>query len=245
MKNRPFSEPLSELTQVGSFLGTPIMVKGRTWFPLAELGTWGVMTWLSGRHHNQRTFLERFGIGGLKTLVFLGSEWCHNIAHAITARWIRKPMDALRIVYGMPLVIYENPEDPSVTPMQHILRSLGGPIFNMGALCIAWLWQRFSTPGSISHEVANTAVEMNTFLSFFSLTPVPMIDGGPVLKWSLVERGLTPPQADNAVKQANLVAAGGLGVAAGVSFRKRRKGWGIIMGLFALICLGVAIDRRK
>ncbi len=43
-------------------------------------------------------------------------------------------MDAMRIFWGTPLLVYFDIEDPSVTPKEHITRALGGPMFNAVAL---------------------------------------------------------------------------------------------------------------
>ena len=61
----------------------------------------------------------------------LGSEWCHSLAHAAAARSIGKPMDALRIDWGMPLVVYYDVDNEKVAPREHIIRALGGPVCSL------------------------------------------------------------------------------------------------------------------
>ena len=46
--------------------------------------------------------------------IVLGSEWCHNLAHAAAARAIGKPVDAIRITWGMPLLVYYDINDKNV-----------------------------------------------------------------------------------------------------------------------------------
>ena len=36
-------KPTDEVTTVGRVLGTPLVVKGKTWLPLVELIAWGIM----------------------------------------------------------------------------------------------------------------------------------------------------------------------------------------------------------
>src|SRR3972149_9508739 len=128
---RPFSiSPNDEVTQVGKVFGTPVVVKGFTWFPLVELITWLVMAWFAGKRRPGRSWPERLGIGALTMPVLLGSEWCHNLSHVLAARIIGKPMDALNVTMGMPLCIYYDIGDTSISPRQHIFRALGGPLFN-------------------------------------------------------------------------------------------------------------------
>jgi Zn-dependent protease len=173
-------------------------------------------------------------------LVFLGSEWGHNLAHAAVAGMLGKPADGIRIQLGLPRLIYKNLDDPTVTPREHILRALGGPLFNALLLPLAILIRRRTSPGSAARHVADIAVGTNTFLSTGSLLPIPGIDGGPILKWALVEGGRPIPEADEVVRKVNGLLAGGLGAAAVVAHRRRRRLLGMLAGLFAAIAFGVA-----
>jgi Zn-dependent protease len=150
-------------------------------------------------------------------------------------------MDALRIVWGMPLVVFYDIGDETVTPRKHILRAVGGPVCNALLLPFALIFRRFTRENSPWRDVADAAVGMNAFLSTGSLLPIPGIDGGPILKWSLVERGYTPEAADETVRGVNRVMSAGLGFAAGVAFRKRRWLLGSILALFALLALALGI----
>jgi Zn-dependent protease len=232
-------KPADDVTSVGSVLGTPVVVKGITWLPLTQFAVWLIMAWLAGRGRPDRSWWKRSGIGALTMSTILGSEWCHNLAHAAAARYVGKPMDALRIAWGMPLVVYHDVSDETVTPRQHIARALGGPVFNALILPFALLLRRFSRPGSVLRDVSDAAVGMNTFLCTASLLPIPGIDGGPILKWALVECGSTPEHADDLVMGVDRAVAGGLGVAAGVALKKRRRFLGAILGMFAGLALVV------
>jgi len=74
------------------------------------------MAWVAKKRVPERSWLQSLGIGALTMLVVLGSEWCHNLAHAAAARMVGKPMDAIRITWGMPLVVYYDINDENVTP---------------------------------------------------------------------------------------------------------------------------------
>jgi Zn-dependent protease len=214
-------------------------VKGLTWLPFTQLVVWGIMAWVAGRDHPERSWLARLGIAGLTMPVILVSEWAHNLAHAAAARLVDKPMDALRITWGMPLLVYHDINDETVTPRQHALRALGGPAVNLLLLQLAMVFKRLTREGSVGREVANAAVRMNLFLSTASLLPIPGIDGGPILKWSLVEQGYSLEKADQAVKEVNKVVAIGLGGSAALAFRKKRKFIGFILAMFSFIALAV------
>jgi Zn-dependent protease len=239
MKKPAAVKSTDEVTTIGKVFGTPLVVKGKTWLPLAELLVWPVMAWLAGRERCDRGWWQRMGIGALMTAVVLGSEWCHNLAHAAAALLVGKPMDALRIVWGMPLVVYFDIGDETVTPREHILRAIGGPVCNALLLPLALIFRRFTRENSGLSDVANAALGMNVFLSTVSLLPIPGIDGGPILKWSLVERGYTPEAADEKVRGVNQVMSGGLGFAAWIAFRKRRWFLGSILALLAALALAL------
>jgi Zn-dependent protease len=241
MKKPAAVRPADEVTRVGRVFSTPLVVKGNTWLPLTELAIWPVMAWLAGRGYSDRGRGARLAIGAVTTAVILGSEWCHNLAHATAAMLVGKPMDALRIVWGMPLVVYYDIGDQSVTPRQHILRALGGPLCNALILPLALLSRAYTRQGSAWRDVANVAVGMNAFLCTASLLPIPGIDGGPIVKWWLVGRGHTPQRADETVKGVNRALSGGLGVAAAVALKRRRRFLGSILALFAGLALAFGL----
>jgi Zn-dependent protease len=227
------------LVHVGKVFNAPFAVKGNTWLPLIQILLWGIMTWFAGKKQPSRSLGERIGIGGMTTAVILGSEWCHNLAHAAAAKLVGRPVDAIRITWGMPILIYFDINDKTVTPRQHITRALGGPLFNLAILPVALIGRYFTRADSPARDVAEAAVGMNTFLSTVSLLPIPGIDGGPILKWSLVERGRTPEQADEVVKKVNLATGVGLGVVSAVVLKKRKY---LIGGFAALLgCIALAV----
>ncbi len=245
MKKPAILLPTDEATTVGRVFDTSLVVKGKSAFPANEFIVWMVMTWVAGQGHPKWSWGKRLGTGALSMIAILGSEWCHNLAHAAAASLVGKPVDAIRIMWGMPLLVYYDINDQTVTPRQHILRALGGPLFNALLLPTALLFRRFTRPGSAARDVANAAVGMNAFLSTASLLPIPGIDGGPLLKWSLVAHGNTPRQADEKVKRVNRASGAGLGLAAGIALKKRRWFIGVILGLFAALSWAIGFGLLK
>jgi Zn-dependent protease len=239
MKKPAVVKPTDEVKLVGHLFGTPVVVKDTTWLPVTELAVWLLMSWLAGRGQDDRPWWKRLGTGALTMSAILGSEWCHNLAHAAAARSIGKPMDALRVTWGMPLVVYYDINDRTVTPRQHIFRALGGPVCNALLLPLALCSRRLTQKGTVAGDVATAAVSMNAFLLSVSLLPIPGIDGGPILKWSLVDRGATPEEADERVKDVNRVVGVGLGIAASIALKNGRRFLGSILALFATLSLVV------
>jgi Zn-dependent protease len=240
MKN-PFAlSSADEVTAVGGIFGTPLVVKGWTWLPVIPLVAWLVMAWLRARKRPARPWREHAGVAALTMPVLLGSEWCHNLAHVAAARIVGRPMDALRISLGMPLCVYYDINDASVTPREHILRSLGGPAFNLLATLAALLARKSTRPGTIIREAADVAVGTNAFLAGMSLLPIAGIDGGPILKWSLVDRGRTIAQADESVRKVDGILSGALALGSLAAARRRRWFIGGFLALMAATSFGVA-----
>jgi Zn-dependent protease len=169
----------------------------------------------------------------------LGLEWCHNLAHVYISQLIGKPMDELQILWGMPRCVYYDLNDPTTTPREHIMRSLGGPLFNLTALPLLGLARGMTERGSLAREVADLALRMDVFLSVVSLLPIPGIDGGPVLKWSLVERGATIREADETVRKVNGVLGLILGIFSWLALKKKRRSLGILSILLSVLSFGV------
>jgi Zn-dependent protease len=241
----PIVSPEEDVTTVGTVFNAPLVVKGNTWLPLTQIVLWGIMSWFAGKGRPSRSWEQRIGIGAFTTTVILGSEWCHNLAHAAAAKLVGMPVDAIRITWGMPLLVYFDINDPIVTPRQHIIRSLGGPLFNLALIPLSLLTKSFTPPDSPARDVANAAVGMNTFLSSVSLLPIPGIDGGPILKWSLVERGRTPEQADEVVKKVNLVTGVGLSAVSALALKKKKYLLGGFTALMGCIAFAVGAGLLK
>jgi Zn-dependent protease len=241
MKKPAVVAPMDEVTRVGQVFSTPLVVKGKTWFPLVQLFAWPVMAWVAKRRVPGRSWLESMVVGALTMPVVLGSEWGHNLAHAVAAHLVGKPMDAIRITWGMPLCVYYDIGDRNVSPRQHIARALGGPVFNLLVLLGAVCFRRRTDQGSIARDIADAAVRVNAFLPVVGLLPIPGIDGGPVLKWSLVEGGRTPQEADRVVRKVDGVLGVLLGTAGVDALKNRRWLWSGLLLSLAAAALGVAM----
>jgi Zn-dependent protease len=244
--NKPaFLHPEDQPTTLGRIFGTPLLVKGITGLPLLEMAAWGILTYIAGLNKPGWSRSQRGVAGALTTIILFGSEWGHNLAHAAAAHRIGKPVDAIRIVWGTPLLIYYDINDQQVSPRQHIMRASGGPIFNALLVPVAWFARRVTREGSLAHYVANFALGTNSVLSTASLLPIPGIDGGPLLKWLLVESGKSREQADETVKKANLALGSGLTVAAGVAVRKQHRWLGAAIAAFAATSLAIGLGLLK
>lgn len=224
---------------IGRIFNTPVTVQGSTWLPLIQIILWGIMTRRASRRKPEAGVVKHISEGALTTTVLLGSEWCHNLAHAYTANLIGKPMDELQIQWGMPRCRYEQLNDKDVSPRQHIIRSLGGPVINLVMILVTFLARMLTRRDSIARETTRIALQTNVFLTTVSLLPIPGIDGGPILKWSLVDQGYEIEEADQVVQKVNGPLAGLLGLFSGWAFLNKRNLIGIFSAMLALISFGI------
>ena len=234
-----------EFNTIGEIFAAPLVVVGKTWLPLTEIAVWGIMAREAGRLHPQRSWLSRFGVGALTMGVILGSEWCHNLAHAAAAKIVGHPADAIRITWGMPLLVYHEIEDATVTSRQHIVRALGGPVINTLIFSVTAILRQFTKPKTVTRDLANATLGMNAFLVLGGLLPIPAMDGGAVLKWALIDQGQTPKQADATIQKVDLAVSAGLAAGAMAAFKKRQRFLGGIFALLTTIALAMGTGLLK
>ncbi len=221
------------------FNGVPVKVKPLV---LANLPVaWGGLAYLAGRSRPERPWSVRLAVGGLAALAVLSADLGHALAHTVSARLAGSPMDEIWIV-DMPRTIYH---DNDVPPRVHRMRALGGPLYSATGLLLTLLLQAARPQDSISHEVANWAAVGHGLILFGSLAPLPIVDGGVILKWTLVERGRGEAEADQVVKQASL-ATGAAVIVAGLIMTARRR-WLPAVGLLAtgLVAIGAAFGKIR
>lgn len=228
-----------------TFLGTPVKWLGVISLPTVQAITWAITTHLAARNHPERGPLARIATGYMNMLIFLGSEWGHNMAHIVSAKIADAPMDEMLIYGGMPRVQFFI-NDERITPRQHRLRALGGPTFNAAQLVLGLLLRALTRPGTLLREAANTLTLSNAFLATAAWTPVPGLDGGPMLKWTLVARGHTPEEADKVLQKTTLGVSAAFTAAGAWAFKQRRwwlAGIGLWSGFFMLL-VGLGIIKE-
>jgi hypothetical protein len=226
--------------------GTPVKVKPAFWANV--VGLWGLLSWLSGRGKPERPWPLRFLIGLLSMLAVLAADVGHAMAHIVSARFARAPMDEILLSEGMPRTIYH---DDNVPPRAHRLRALGGPVYSALGLLVSLALRALAPRGTWLREVAGWSCLGHAFI-LSSLAPLPFVDGGAMLKWTLVERGQTPEEADEVIRQIDLslgLAATATGAALAVTRREApaRRRWLPALGLIAVggIAIAAALDRIR
>jgi hypothetical protein len=205
--------------------GTSIKVKASV-LPLL-LAVWGIVTGLGWRAHPDRTPGKAMCVGLLSAISLLAVEFGHAFAHIPSARLAKAPMDELLISAGMPRTLYWN---NNVPPHAHRMRALGGPAYNAFGLLIGVVSYGFLRRNTLSRELVGWWTLGHGLQLAASLTPVPMVDGGSILKWTLVGKGRRPDEADQIVRRVDwgLGAAAALAGAAFIARRRWRPGLALI-----------------
>ena len=218
--------------------GTP--VKAEPGVLVNLMGLWGGATMLASRRKPERSWLVRLAVGAASAAIWAAADFGHALAHIASARAAGAPMDEVRISQGMPRTIYA---DHDVPPRAHIVRSLGGPIFNTLGLLTGLLLRAFTPAGSAAHELAGDTALAHGLLLGGSLAPLPIVDGGVILKWGLVEGGRTPEEADQAVQVAG-VTTGAVALGAGAALATRGR-WLPALGLVGAGAVAIAAALNK
>lgn len=219
-------------------LGTPVVIT--TGFTFNLVAIWSGMSWLMGVKHPTWNWLARIFSGGLSGFALVTADVGHAFAHTLSARAARAPVDQIRLTAGMPRTLYF---DETVPPRTHILRALGGPLFSALGFVLSLVLRSLLPRNSIGREVADWSSTGHGLIFAGSLAPLPIVDGGSILKWSLVESGRSPSEADQVVQQAGVatgLAAGSLGAA----FAARRR-WLPALGLLVAGIVSIAAARGK
>jgi len=98
---------------------------------------------------------------------------------------------------------------------------------------------------SLAGELAELALRVNAFIASAALLPIPGIDGGPLLKWSLVLASKSQAQADQVVKRLNGFLGGGLFTAMLASLKQRRWFPAFLQGLLGAAASSIALGWLK
>jgi len=225
-----------------SIFGTPVKAKGMVLIPIVVL--WGSITWLEFSWHPERAFWQDLLMGFATMLLLLVVEVGHALAHIFSARAAGAPMDELLLwpSAGMPRTLYWNNE---VSPDVHRMRAMGGPVFNVVGLLLSGVIYAVASGNPIARELAAWSVGGHGLLLILSLLPLPMVDGGTIMKWTLVARGKTEIEADEIVRQVDWVM-GIVGGMIGVGFIAMQM-WiaGVILVGIGVVVIGIAAGKIR
>lgn len=220
--------------------GTNIIIKPVVLVNIILL--WGAITWFGMSRNPGRGFWQGLLLSLLLMILLLVADIGHAIAHIFSARFANTPMDEILISAGMPRTRYFNNE---VSPAAHRMRAMGGPIFSGLGLLVSFILYRFLSNGSVGRELAVWSMVGHGFILVGSLLPLPIVDGGAILKWTIIEKGKTEKEADNILRRINWTI-GIVGLAIGMSLMAV-KIWivGLVFVGVGCISIGVAVGKIR
>lgn len=187
--------------------GTPVKVKETVIVPMLLL--WGGLTWWGMRWHPKRGLGPGLLISLVTLVILVPVDFGHALAHIFSARYAGAPMDEIRITANMPRTLYWNND---VSPDQHRLRAMGGPIFSALGFLLSLAIYRRVPRNSIARELSGWSTLGHGLLFLMCLVPLPVVDGGTLLKWTLVAHGRSQAEADETVRRIDfgMAALGGI-----------------------------------
>ncbi|RME99697.1 MAG: hypothetical protein D6768_14480 [Chloroflexi bacterium] len=174
-------------------LGTPVIVEPAAGFTAA------VSAVLTALLAGERGLSNRLAMGAFGALCYPITDIIHYAGHIVSSRQVQAPMDAVRISAPMPSSVYLNNDVP---PAAHMGRAIGGPIASTTAMLAALALRPLTAAGSVARRLVTVFALFQAIFGLGALAPMPIIDGGTLLKWSLVARGRTEAEADSIVQQA-------------------------------------------
>jgi hypothetical protein len=218
--------------------GTPVKVSFKFLLIIAIL--WGGVTWLGLYWHPGREFLQGLLIGLVTALLLLFAEYGHPLGHIFSARYAGAPMDEILISLDMARTLYSN---NNVLPKVHRMRALGGPIFNLIGLLLSLAIYTVGSGNSIVAELAGWSALGHGLLLIMSLSPIPSVDGGTILKWTLVERGKTEREADEMVRRIDWMMGIGAAIIGVTAIAMKIWIAGVILVGIGIVVIGVTAGK--
>jgi hypothetical protein len=193
-----------------NIFNTPIKAKSIVLINI--FGLWGITTLFGIYRHPGRGLIEALVIGLIAMLLLLVADFGHALAHIFSAKAAGAPMDQILISAGMPRTLYHNDDIP---PAAHRARALGGPLFSLVGTAFSLAVYIMGVSAPLLRELAGWSLIGHAFILVGSLLPLPVVDGGSIIKWTMVIHGFSENKADKILQRFNLflgIAAVGIGV---------------------------------
>jgi hypothetical protein len=122
---------------------------------------------------------------------------------------------------------------------------MGGPIFNVLGLLLSAVIYAVVSGNPIIRELATWSVVGHGLILLAALLPLPMVDGGTLVKWTLVARGRTETEANEIVRRVDWVM-GIVGGLIGVGLIAMQM-WiaGVILAGIGVVVIGIAAGKIR
>jgi hypothetical protein len=157
---------------IGRFWGVNLLITPITWLgPFVFFGLHFLLNLLNTR----LTLTDRLYQSMLFTIAVEITTVLHALGHIISGKMVHSAMDELLITATRDVNLYHG--DQSVVPGHvHLVRSLGGPIFNIIVAGLLSVLAVGVAPGFWSGLLASL-ISTNRFFGFGGFLPLPSVDG--------------------------------------------------------------------
>ena len=157
---------------IGRFWGVKLLITPITWLgPFVFFGLHFVINFLnSGLSITDRLYLSL-----LFTIAVEVTTVLHAVGHMISGKMVNSAMDELLITSTRDVNLYHG--DQRIVPGHvHLVRSLGGPVFNLIVAGLLSVFAAGMATGFWSGLVASL-ISTNLFFGLGSFLPLPSVDG--------------------------------------------------------------------
>ena len=158
--------------RVGQFWGVSLLITPLTWLsPFIYFGLHFLLSLLN-RHPS---FAERLYQSMIFTIAVEVAIILHTFGHILSGKMVHSAMDELLLASTRDVNLYHG--DQSLVPGYiHIVRSLGGPVFNLFVAGLCYFFAPVIPVGFWSALLAGL-ISVNIFLGLGSFLPIPSVDG--------------------------------------------------------------------
>ena len=157
---------------VGKFWDVNVSITPLTWLsPFIFFGFHFVLNLLN----LQLGSIERIYQAMIFTISVEIATVLHAFGHILSGKMIRSAMDELLIASTRDLNLY-NGDQSSLPGSTHLIRSLGGPLFNIlvAAVCYAFMP---IIPTGFPSALLRSLMTVNLFFGLGGFLPIPTVDG--------------------------------------------------------------------
>jgi hypothetical protein len=157
---------------IGRFWGVKLLITPITWLgPFVFFGLHFLLNLLNP----VPSLTDRLYQSLLFTIAVEITTVLHALGHIISGKMVHSAMDELLITTTRDVNLYHG--DQSTIPSHvHLVRSLGGPVFNLIVAGLLSLLAVDVAPGFWSNLLASL-ISTNRFFGFGSFLPLPSVDG--------------------------------------------------------------------
>ena len=157
---------------IGRFWGVTLLITPFTWLgPFIFFG----LHFLLNLVNVELSLVERINQATFFTIAVEITTVLHAFGHILGGKLVHSPMDELLIATTRDVNVYHG-DQRLLSGYVHLVRSLGGPLFNLLVAGVCYAFAPFIAQGFWSALLASL-ISTNLFFGIGSFLPIPSVDG--------------------------------------------------------------------